>query len=150
VPSQADFSAPVGCARETPEDGAVHCRGGLETLLANLLPGLRELRTPLAVGATWLAAAWVLLVPLIPTREAASGVLLDVYRLFDQLGHPAAASLAAFVAYLVGSLSMQERIAEDEWFLLDYKLPWVLDHLMLRRGTMALMDVGSRSSASNK
>src|SRR5215207_3907336 len=39
-------------------------------MLTSLLPGLRELRTPLVVGWTWLVAFWILLADYLRTTVA--------------------------------------------------------------------------------
>lgn len=44
-------------------------------MLASLLPGLRDLRTPLAAGYIWLVAVWVALEPRIPNSPDGDSVL---------------------------------------------------------------------------
>jgi hypothetical protein len=73
-------------------------------VLASLLPGLRELRTPLTVGWTWLAALWVAFGTFIPEREKATGLLLGIYEVGDGLGKAIILGVLAFIAYLLGSL----------------------------------------------
>lgn len=72
----------------------------------NLLPGLREIRTPLASGYTWLLALWFLLRDHVPDRAAASGLVLSSYQLLDVVGKPAALAAVSFVAYLMGLLQV--------------------------------------------
>jgi hypothetical protein len=74
--------------------------------IANLLPGIRELRAPLAAGYLWLIAAWFLLHDSVPTEHEASGLLADAYDLADAVGRVGVAAAVAFVAYLIGSLSL--------------------------------------------
>jgi hypothetical protein len=74
--------------------------------LANLLPGLRDLRTPLAAGYLWLLTAWLLVEPSLPERDEASGVLQSILRIGEVLGPIASAVALSFVAYLVGVLSL--------------------------------------------
>jgi hypothetical protein len=73
-------------------------------LLTNLLPGVREFRTPLTVGYLWLLALWIWLGDDLPSETDARGLLQRVYE-FGNL-FPQAALLAAlsFVAYLIGVL----------------------------------------------
>jgi hypothetical protein len=73
-------------------------------VLTNLLPGFRELRTPLAVGWTWLVAVWLLTWNAIPPRNHATGIELRLYQLSASLGTAKVLVIGAFVAYLVGSL----------------------------------------------
>jgi hypothetical protein len=78
-------------------------------MLTSLLPGLRELRAPLAAGYLWLIAAWVAFAPRIPTPETASGVLKDIYRLGQAVGKPGVIAAVTFAAYIIGI--MTERVA---------------------------------------
>jgi hypothetical protein len=73
-------------------------------VLSAVLPGLRDVRTPLAVGLTWLAAAWVAFNDLVPTRERAQGLPESVYRLSDIIGSGATLAVLTFSAYLLGIL----------------------------------------------
>lgn len=75
-------------------------------MLSNLLPGLRELRAPLAAGVLWLLAAWIAWEPLIPSKETATGGMQSVYRLRGFVPELAVGAGAAFLAYLVGSVSV--------------------------------------------
>jgi hypothetical protein len=78
-------------------------------MLTSLLPGLRELRAPLAAGYLWLITAWIALASRIPTPEAASGVLKDIYRLGQAVGKPGVIAAVTFTAYIIGILT--ERMA---------------------------------------
>ncbi len=75
-------------------------------MLASLLPGLRELRTPLAVGYLWLAFIYLHVASAgsIPPRSDASGVWLAIYQLLGFGGKGVALAVATFVAYVLGSL----------------------------------------------
>ncbi|MEU5121194.1 hypothetical protein [Streptomyces asoensis] len=76
-------------------------------MLMNLLPGLREIRTPLASGYIWLLALWFSVRDHVPERAEASGLLLSAYRLMDVVGTPATLAAASFVAYLLGQLQVE-------------------------------------------
>jgi TPR repeat protein len=76
-------------------------------VLASLLPGLRELRAPLAAGYLWLVAAWLAFAGLIPRPDQADGIFKDVYDVAIAAGAPATAAAASFAAYLIGVLSVQ-------------------------------------------
>jgi hypothetical protein len=65
-------------------------------MLLNLLPGLRELRAPLAAGFLWLFAAWLAFEGAIPEPAGAP-------EFFDQFEAVGAAAALTFAAYLVGS-----------------------------------------------
>jgi len=73
--------------------------------LANVLPGIRDLRAPLAAGYIWLLGLWLALEPTIPSRSQAGGVLGSVYELGDELSTVGLGIAASFVAYVVGALS---------------------------------------------
>ena len=73
-------------------------------MLMNLLPGLRDLRAPLAAGYLWLIGLWLLLVDAVPSRSKATGVVAHVYTLTHDLGHGVVLAAISFAAYLVGSI----------------------------------------------
>jgi hypothetical protein len=75
-------------------------------MLTTLLPGIRELRAPLAAGYIWLLAAWIGLEPSIPEAAEATGLVATLYRLNDALSGFGLAAAATFAAYLIGSLSI--------------------------------------------
>ena len=75
-------------------------------MLASLLPGLRDLRAPLAAGYLWLAAGWLYFAPRLPASvNDAHGVLKDIYRVVDVSSPVAVGVGLTFVAYMVGMLS---------------------------------------------
>lgn len=76
-------------------------------MLASLLPGLRELRAPLATGYLWLVALWLAFGELVPRGGAATGVVADVYAVAGAVGVSASLAATAFAAYLVGLVSVQ-------------------------------------------
>jgi hypothetical protein len=73
-------------------------------MLASLLPGVREIRAPLAAGYLWLFALWLALEP-FPSAEEATGLEAAVIDLADAGTPVAVAVVLSFVAYLVGSLA---------------------------------------------
>ena len=74
-------------------------------MLASLLPGLRDLRTPLAVGYLWVVALWLLLHDWWPESvEAATGPTKFLYELSALLGSAATLAALSFVVYLLGSM----------------------------------------------
>lgn len=74
-------------------------------MLASVLPGLRELRAPLAAGYLWLAFAWLIFRDDVPARSEATGIVGDVFELAQFAGPAATLAAVTFVAYLVGALS---------------------------------------------
>jgi hypothetical protein len=75
-------------------------------MFAHLLPGIREVRAPLAAGYLWLLALWVALEPVLPDERSATGVVESLYRLADGLSAVGVGVAVSFAAYLVGSLSI--------------------------------------------
>lgn len=72
-------------------------------MLLNLLPGLRDLRAPLATGALWLATLWVLFRSQVdPTQSEDGSLLSDVSELADRAGAGASIAALTFASYLVG------------------------------------------------
>ncbi len=76
-------------------------------MLANLLPGLRDLRVPLSIGLLWLTAIWLLVYPVVPSESTATGLIAHVYEVFGFFGATVAAGAVSFVAYLIGILQAQ-------------------------------------------
>ncbi len=74
-------------------------------MLASLVPGLRDVRAPLAAGYLWMIVAWIAFEPAVPEREAAEGVLASIYRVSDVLSAVGVGVALSFAAYLLGSLS---------------------------------------------
>jgi hypothetical protein len=71
-------------------------------MLGPILPGLREVRGPLAAGFLWMLLAWLLAHEDV---AKAQGEVKGLVELGEKLNPAAVAAVASFVAYLVGSLS---------------------------------------------
>lgn len=71
-------------------------------MLASILPGLRDLRVPLATGFLWLVVLWLIVYPIIPTQKDAAGFVAEIYELFGALGSATLLAVMSFIAYLVG------------------------------------------------
>lgn len=76
-------------------------------MLANLLPGLREIRAPVVSGYLWLAFFFLVLHSDLPSSSHPGKVLQPLFDLFDDLSTLGVATVASVAAYLVGS-AMQE------------------------------------------
>jgi hypothetical protein len=75
-------------------------------MLLNLLPGLRDLRAPLAAGYLWLAAGWLYFAPQLPaSANETQGILQDIYRVVHASGPVAVGAGLTFAAYIIGILS---------------------------------------------
>jgi len=74
-------------------------------MLSSLLPGLREVRAPLAAGFVWLVALWILLESWA-RDSAAEGVVGSANRLMGTLSPVGEGVVLSFAAYLVGSFSV--------------------------------------------
>jgi uncharacterized membrane protein len=74
-------------------------------MLASLLPGLRDVRTPLTVGYVWLFIGWALLGEHLPTkRPSGHGLIARLFDLHHALGVATTAAAVSFVAYLLGAM----------------------------------------------
>jgi hypothetical protein len=73
-------------------------------LFANLLPGLRELRAPLAAGYMLLVAAWMLAIGAFPVEKEATGIAATLYHVKAVIGSAGLVAAISFVAYLTGSI----------------------------------------------
>lgn len=86
-------------------------------MLASILPGLREIRAPLAAGYLWLVTAWLLLHDRVDTGTDAPGAVEALQELRDAIGVGGVAAAATFVAYLLGALwePLSAGVAEALW-----------------------------------
>jgi hypothetical protein len=76
-------------------------------MIASLLPGLRDLRAPLAAGYLLLMAAYIWLAPRLPeTADSATGLIADVYAVARLVGVAVSLAAASFVAYMLGIVSI--------------------------------------------
>jgi hypothetical protein len=74
-------------------------------MIASLLPGLRDLRTPLAAGYLWIVGLWLLIHQHVPkTVGNATGPIRSLYELGNIVGSTASLAALTFVAYIIGSL----------------------------------------------
>jgi hypothetical protein len=74
-------------------------------MLASLLPGLRDIRTPLAVGYLWLLTAWLLFGEYVPkSRPPGNGLIAQLFDLGGLLGRAAPIAALSFIAYLLGAI----------------------------------------------
>jgi len=73
-------------------------------VLGSLLPGVREVRAPLAAGYTWLLVAWLLYGS--DASQHPSGLAVDLKRLHETVSSAGAAVAVGFVAYIVGVFSI--------------------------------------------
>jgi hypothetical protein len=104
-------------------------------LLTSLLPGVRDLRTPLAVGYMWLIALWISLHKYLPeTIDTAKGPMKSLYELGDFVGKGIVLTACSFVAYMLGSLVVRplrlgfhaKANEKDEDAEKDSKFDWLL------------------------
>jgi hypothetical protein len=74
--------------------------------LESILPGLRDVRAPLAAGYLWLGAIWLAVHDQVPaSQEEATGIWEPIFRLGDALSVLGIGIALSFGAYLLGILS---------------------------------------------
>lgn len=82
-----------------------------ERVLTHVLPGLRELRAPLAAGYLWLITAWLIFADKLPHRSELNDSpierLYDLGPLVSDVGTAVAASIAA---YVIGSILIDVQV----------------------------------------
>jgi hypothetical protein len=73
-------------------------------ILANALPGFRDLRAPVIAGYMWLIFVWLLVDPNLSHRPSSTlgGALYD---LGNRVGHVGIAVAVSVAAYLIGTVS---------------------------------------------
>jgi hypothetical protein len=76
-------------------------------MLGNVLPGLRELRAPLAAGYLWVVTFWLIFGDELPTASEPKPLPFDrLYRLEPIVSSVGLAVVASVAAYLVGSVAI--------------------------------------------
>jgi hypothetical protein len=91
-------------------------------MLASLLPGLRDLRTPLATGYLWLTALWLLLHDRLPKNvDEARGPFRSFYEAGVLVGNTACLAALSFVAYLLGSILLLRVGRNDSAYIVPGK-----------------------------
>src|SRR4051794_31349985 len=73
-------------------------------MLTNLLPGLRDLRTPLTVGYVWVAGLWLIAGDIAPIKQLWIKLGHEYAPLASLFGTAGLVGTISVVAYLVGSL----------------------------------------------
>lgn len=109
-------------------------------MLASLLPGLRELRAPLAAGYVWLLALWLSFSALPVQADYSSAIYRPVIDLANWAGKPAIFAASAFTAYLVGVISNS---------IIDF-LRKSTGQLRRTRGRRSKVDVALRDAVINR
>ncbi len=86
-------------------------------VLSSLLPGLRDVRAPLAAGYIFLFDLWLLFGTSLPEENEATGVVESIYRLEGFVSSIGVAVAVSFVAFLVGVFfqAADHRLLELEW-----------------------------------
>lgn len=84
-------------------------------MLASLLPGLRDVRTPLTVGYLWLVVAWLIWADDVPRqRPDGDGIIARAFDLGELVGPAASIAALSFAAYLLGVLLT---VPTEHWVL---------------------------------
>lgn len=74
-------------------------------MIAQMLPGFRDVRTPLITGYLWLTSAWILFGMPVPTGAETTGVLGSLNALTKFLSPAVSVIVLSFVAYVLGVLA---------------------------------------------
>ncbi|MDQ0618064.1 hypothetical protein [Arthrobacter globiformis] len=73
-------------------------------MLAQILPGFRDFRTPLVTGYLWLLSTWILLGKPLPSKARKDGLLGMVNALTEYLSGAVVVVVLSFLAYMIGLL----------------------------------------------
>jgi hypothetical protein len=79
-------------------------------VLSNVMPGLREVRAPLAAGYLWLACFWLVFGDEVPTRSAVEGPLERLYELEPAVSDVGLAVVVSVAAYIIGSIVVDAQV----------------------------------------
>jgi hypothetical protein len=74
------------------------------SVFANLIPGAREVRAPLAAGGILLLALALAIEPNLSDSQSATGLTASLIAVHEALGPVGQGVVVAFIAYLVGSM----------------------------------------------
>ena len=121
-------------------------------MLGNVLPGLRELRAPLAAGYLWLLFAWMVWGDTLPTKDENKGDALDrLYQLEPVISSIGLAVVASVAAYVLGSIvidvqtAIGRRIANlESWYWMRFSGADPDEYERVRAGHLSLTDAGRR------
>ncbi|MET8998216.1 hypothetical protein [Amycolatopsis sp. NPDC004169] len=72
-------------------------------MLTSLLPGVREVRTPVASGFAWLLVGWLALAGHLPRSRPAQHVFATLWDLGTYVGKGGLLVVVSFAAYLIGA-----------------------------------------------
>lgn len=75
-------------------------------MLAQILPGFRDFRTPLMTGVLWLTALWVFLGTPIPKKDEKEGIFGLLNQVSEYISPALILGVLSFTAYLLGVLLM--------------------------------------------
>jgi hypothetical protein len=75
-------------------------------MLATLLPGLREIRAPIAAGFLWLGTLWVVFGDFLRINGKNVGLIANLIALGNWLDKAVLLGIIAFAAYLIGVISV--------------------------------------------
>jgi hypothetical protein len=75
-------------------------------VLAAILPGLRDLRTPLACGYIWLLNLWLWFGSRIPKAGHGNKLIDRIHDVSGTFGTPTLLAVLTFAAYLIGSITI--------------------------------------------
>lgn len=78
-------------------------------ILASILPGVRQVRTPLVTGCLWLFLVWLWVGSSIESATEGNGTVKRIDDLLSWITTGTAVAALGFIAYLVGSLLTIER-----------------------------------------
>lgn len=83
-----------------------------EKLLAQILPGFRDFRTPLVIGSLWLVFIWIWLGMPVPSKEETEGPVGLLNALGEYLTPTSFIGVLSFVAYVIGIvLALDSKLA---------------------------------------
>lgn len=110
-------------------------RGRGEIVFSSVLPGVREIRTPLSVGYLWLINLWLVIGHDFPTHKPVSGTLADLSRLGSFAGKAGMLAATSFAAYMLGAFLERDPLRMWEYAGRPAWATWVRNNA-LRRGTV--------------
>ena len=119
-------------------------------MLSSILPGFRELRTPLTIGYLWLINIWLVIGHDFPTHRPHAGALAELWTLGAYVGKAGILAAVSFAAYMLGAfieidpLKLWEYAGRPSW------ATWIRNKALRRGKVLSRIHIFPMTSQASK